>query len=218
MAHVIAVLNSKGGSGKTTLAMNIAGCLQRRSRSVLVIDSDPQASALDWAAAQPEGFELPPVIGIDRPTIHTTIPKLQNDYDFIVIDGGAKLAEITASALRVADLVLIPVRHSGLDVWAVEALVEAIHARKALTDKPAAAFVVSAQVRGTKLAEGMDESLADMGIPLLKARTTRRVAYESAAGMGVTVMDLAGQDKAAEEIEAITTELLTHLNDQETQT
>ena len=158
MAHVIAVLNSKGGTGKTTIATNLAGCLHKRGHSVLLVDSDPQGTALDWYSAQPDGADLPTVIGIDRPVLHKSIPQLTRDYVYIVIDGSAKIAENTTSAIRVADLVLIPVRHSGFDLWAVESLVEAIRTRYALTGKPAAAFLISAQVKRSRLAKSIDES------------------------------------------------------------
>ncbi|MCY3630293.1 MAG: ParA family protein [Bacteroidetes bacterium] len=61
MAQVIAVLNSKGGTGKTTIATNLAGCLHKRGHSVLLVDSDPQGTALDWYSAQPDGADLPAI-------------------------------------------------------------------------------------------------------------------------------------------------------------
>ena len=208
MAHVIAVLNSKGGTGKTTIATNLAGCLHKRGHSVLLVDSDPQGTALDWYAAQPDSTNLPAVVGIDRPVLHKSIPQLTRDYAYIVIDGSAKIAENTTSAIRVADLVLIPVRHSGFDLWAVESLVEAVKARHASTGKPAAAFLISAQVKRSRLAKSIDAALADLNLPVLEGRTSRRVAYESAGGLGLTVMDLAGQVAAAAEIESITDEII----------
>ena len=108
---------------------------------------------------------------------------------------------------------LIPVRHSGFDMWAVESLVESIETRRVLTDgKPDAAFVISCQTKGSRLARSVDGALADFGLPVLKARTTQRVAYEEAGGFGLTVLDLAGRDKAATEVEDITNELLRMLN------
>lgn len=133
---------------------------------------------------------------------------MKDAYDFVIIDGAAKLADITASALRVADFVLIPIRHSGYDMWAVEGLVEAIRARQNLTRKPDAAFVVSCQVTGSRLAQAIAPALKEFDLPILEARTSRRVAYEEAGGMGVTVLDLVGREKAAQEIQAITKQLL----------
>lgn len=209
MAAVIAILNSKGGTGKTTIATNVAGCLHRQHYRVVIVDADPQGSARDWHALQPDGVNLPPVVGIDRPVLHKNIPALANGYDYIVIDGAAKLADITASAVRTADFVLIPVRHSGFDMWAVESLVETIRARQLVAGgRPQAAFVISCQVQGTRLAQSVDAALLEWGLPVLHARTTRRVAYEEAGGLGLTVLDLAGRTKAAHEIEKLTRELI----------
>ena len=206
---IIAVLNSKGGSGKTTLATNVATALHRRGHSVLVVDSDPQGSARDWHEAHPEEADLPPVVGMDRATLHRDLPTIGRPFDYVIIDGAAKLEEVTASAVRAADFVLIPVRHSGFDLWAVESLVESIRARQTVTGgRPGAAFVISCQTQGSRLARSVDEALADFGLPVLKARTAQRVAYEEAAGVGLSVFDLEGRDKAAAEIDAITSELI----------
>lgn len=74
------------------------------------------------------------------------------------------------------------------------------------------AIVISCQKEGTRLARSVDEALSDFGLPILKARTTNRVAYEEAGGAGLSVLDLAGRDKAATEIEEITSELLETIN------
>ena len=139
-------------TGKTTIPTNLAGCLYKRRHLVLLVDSDPQGTALDWYSAHPDGTDLRAVIGIDRPVLLKSILQLTRDYAHIVIDGSAKIAENTTFAIRVPDLALIPVRHSGFNLWAVEFLVEAIRARHALTGKPAAAFLISAQVERSRLA------------------------------------------------------------------
>ena len=212
---VVAILNSKGGSGKTTLAVNVGGCLHKQGHSVLIVDSDPQGSARDWYEAQPANAELPAVVGMDGPILHKNIPAIAGSYEYIIIDGAARLEEITASAIRAADFVLIPVRHAGFDLWAVESLVESIEARRALTGgKPEVAFVISCQTQGSRLARSVDSALAEFNIPIMESRTAHRVAYEEAGGFGLTVLDLKGRRKAADEIRAITNELLGMLHDQ----
>ena len=95
---------------------------------MLLVDSDPQDTALDWYSAQPDGTDLSTVVGIDRPVLHKSIPQLTRGYAYIVINRLAKIAENTTFAIRVADPVLIPVRRGGFDLWAVKILVEAIRA------------------------------------------------------------------------------------------
>ena len=89
---------------------------------------------------------------------------------------------------------------------------EAIRARRLLTDKPAGAYVISCQVTGSRLAQTIAPALKDLSLPILDARTSRRVAYEKAVGVGLTVLDLAGWEKAAQKSEALTQELVQQLS------
>lgn len=217
MAQTLAVLNSKGGVGKTTLATNLAGCLHKRGFAVLIVDSDPQGTARDWHSIQPDDISLPPVVGIDRPVLHIDVPRLASAYDFVVIDGAARLEELSTSALKVADLVIIPVQPSGYDLWALSGLLGLIKARQSVAEgKPRAIFAVSRQIIGTHLAKEIDAAVAELDIPMLKVRTSQRVAYAEAGQSGFTVLDLEPGGKAALEIEALTTELLTFLDHAQT--
>ena len=100
IARIIAILSSKGGTGKTTIVTNIAGCLYQRGHSVIIVDSDPQGTTRDWHHARPENLFFPPVIGIDRPVLHRNLPQLAKGYDYVVIDGTARLEEMSASTPR----------------------------------------------------------------------------------------------------------------------
>ena len=88
MSLVIAILNQKGGVGKTTIAANVGVSMSKRGHSVLMVDSDPQGSLRDWSATG-EG-ELLSVIGLDRETLAKDIEGVKSPYDFVIIDGRAK--------------------------------------------------------------------------------------------------------------------------------
>jgi chromosome partitioning protein len=94
--------------------------LVRDGARVLLIDADPQGSALDWSAARTVS-PPPPVLGLPRPVLHREVPTLAADYDHVVIDGPPQVADVTRSAVMACDVVLIPVQPSGLDVWGARA-------------------------------------------------------------------------------------------------
>lgn len=212
--RVIAVLNSKGGSGKSTLATNLARSIQLRGKDVLLVDSDPQGTARDWRDMQDEE-DFPPVVGMDRATLHKDLKKVSDSFDHIVIDGAARLQEIVASAVKASDLVLIPVQPSAADLWATEGLIDLIQTRQQVTEgKPQAAFVVSRQIVGTTLAGEIGDVLEEYGVPMLEGRTSQRVAYTEALNLGLSVLDLNGAEKAASEIRMITDEVLQWQNEE----
>jgi chromosome partitioning protein len=209
MGKVIAVLNSKGGSGKSTLAANLARALQLDGHKVLVVDADPQGTARDWRRVQDEDADLPAVVGVDRPTLEKDIPKIHQGFDYVVIDGAAKLQEMIVSALKVADLVLIPVQPSAADIWAVADLVDLIKTRQEVTEgRPKAAFVVSRQIIGTNLAADVIKALEAYDLPVLDARTSQRVAYVEALSGERSVIDEEPEGKAAHEVRSIMNQTL----------
>lgn len=202
---VIAVLNQKGGSGKTTIATHLARALQLQGADVLLVDSDPQGSARDWAAVRED--QPVTVVGIDRPTIDRDIKALGRK-DFIVIDGAPQAADLAASAIKAADLVLIPVQPSPYDIWAAADLVELVKARMEITDgRLRAAFVVSRAIKGTKIGAEVVDALNGYGLPVLDARITQRVSYPGTAATGTTVLDTDPDGDGARECRALVAEI-----------
>ena len=182
--HVIAVLNQKGGAGKTTIATHLARAFQLAGSSVLLVDSDPQGSARDWAAVRED--QPVPVVGIDRPTIDRDLKSIAK-MDYVVIDGAPQAADLAVSAIKAASFILIPVQPSPYDIWATADLVELVKQRIEVTDgKLQAAFVVSRAIKGTKIGAEVTGALTDYGLPVLNARITQRVSYPSTAANGTT--------------------------------
>ncbi|WP_279392672.1 ParA family partition ATPase [Rathayibacter sp. VKM Ac-2929] len=201
---VIAVLNQKGGSGKTTISMNLARALQLDGHDVVLVDSDPQGSARDWAAAAEESPV--PTIGIDRPTHSRDVPKIQARY--VIIDGAPQTAELAVSALSSADLVLIPVQPSPLDVWATADLVSLVKQRIMITGgKLKAAFVISRAGTGTNLSAEIRETLAEYELPVLVTTIGQRVAYPTTAKDGSTVVDTKLDLAASNEVRELAAEV-----------
>lgn len=139
---VIAILNQKGGVGKTTLSINIARALQKGEFNVVLVDADPQGSARDWNDAN-DGKVLP-VLGLDRKSLPADIKNITG-FDFAIVDGAPQTKELAIAAIKAADVVLIPVQPSSLDIWATNDLLSLIQERQEMTDgqQPKAAFIVS---------------------------------------------------------------------------
>ena len=120
---VLAVLNQKGGVGKTTLATNLAMSLAQQGQRVFLIDADSQGSALDWSAARKNELVFP-VVGVPRDTLHREIDALAAPYDWVIIDGPPRVHTVAKSAIAASDIVLIPVQPSPYDVWAAKEVVQ----------------------------------------------------------------------------------------------
>ena len=181
MSKVVAVLNQKGGSGKTTIATNLAHALMLKGERVLLVDSDPQGSARDWHEAN--DASLYPVVGLDRETLPKDLAAIGDGYSWIVIDGAPQIAKLAAAAVKTADVVLIPVQPSPYDIWATADLVDIIQARQEVTDgKPKAAFLISRAIQNTKLSGEVHEALKDYGLPIFINGTVQRVAYPTSGG------------------------------------
>ncbi|MGC9269865.1 ParA family partition ATPase [Acidiphilium sp.] len=206
--RIIAMINQKGGAGKTTLAMNVAAGLARRGPT-LVVDLDPQGSALQWARLGREMFPAP-VTQIAGRWTPSDLHRTYRDWAFVVLDCPPALDRHAArQALRASDIALIPTLPSPVDLWAGLRLPREIDAARR-TNPALRAFVVLNQIEpNSALSAALRDGLAEFGLPVLTAALRRRAAYKTCALEGVSVYQLGrrGQDAAAE-IQAIIEEVL----------
>lgn len=199
---ILGLLNQKGGVGKTTLAVNLAAGFSRQGFRVLLIDADPQGSALDWAAAREDG-SLFTVVGFPRATLHREIAKLSQPYDYVVVDGPPRVTDLTRSAIMAVDIVLIPVQPSPYDIWAAEEVVKLIEEARLYKKTLKAAFLVNRKIANTAIGRDVGEALAGYPVPVLATPITQRVVFAECVGMGKSVYDIDPDGVAAKEIEEV---------------
>ncbi len=207
---IIAFLNQKGGVGKTTLAMHLAAELSCSRFQVMVIDADPQGSALDWSQArQRAGLpRLFGVVGIPRETLHQEVPAIARIVDHVVIDGPPRVTALARSAILAADVVLIPVQPSPYDVWACTDIVSLV--REAMIYKPTlrAAFVISRRVARTIIGRDVASALEQFDLPILNGAISQRIAFAESAINGQLVRELSRVGAAQAEVATLMFDVL----------
>ena len=204
---IIALLNQKGGVGKTTLAVHLAEVLSRLDKSVLLVDADPQGSALDWAANRPDDPRFP-VIGLPKPTLHRELPAIAKNHDFVLIDGPPRVNELARAAIMASDMVLIPVQPSPFDVWAAKEIVDLLREASAFKENIKSAFVINRRIVNTAIGRDVVEALSSYPIPVLKTSIGQRVAFAECAAQGLTVLHTDPNGPASQEVLSLAKELL----------
>ena len=204
---IISVLNEKGGTGKSTVATNLATVLHRQGKRVVLLDCDPQGTARDWRDASPEGADLPPVLGVDRPQMLASSLNGIN-AEIAIIDSPAKAESMSAAIVRASHVALLVIQPSGADLWASGAAVKLIQAKREMGGEIDAAFLVNRTSGATKLSKLVKSGEWNTyeGIEKLESSIGNRAVFATAMTDGQSVLDYSDA-KAKEEVQAVAQEL-----------
>lgn len=209
---VIAFVNQKGGCGKSTLACHLAWWLVNQGKSIAVIDSDGQQSASRWLA------KVKPLIQTyviaEGTQLLEQIPQVAAAHEYVVIDGGGMLSDITLNILLRSDLAIVPAQPTGLDLASThDALKLAQQVQSVRSGKPKVCLVLSRAMRGTRLLQESRDLLQPKG--LLKTVIHQRQAIADCFGQQAVVWTMpvdSGIKEAREEFEALCHEIVAGVN------
>jgi chromosome partitioning protein len=205
----IAVLNQKGGVGKTTIATNLAAAAFLGRHRTLLLDLDQQGSSLDWFRARQPSSKIRGLVTVkfDKPITVPQYREVTKGFDLVVLDGPPRLGAVTRSAAAIADLVVIPVTPGPYDLWALDETLPLLSEADAIAEqlgrRPAPRlFLINGAIINTKLARHIPEPLAEQSTNAETSRVVvhRRVAFPEAASIGETVLNTQPTGPAAAEI------------------
>lgn len=175
----IAVVNLKGGTGKTTTAMSLAAALSERGRTLLV-DADPQASALSWSEA---AGDLPlQVVSLPVRDLHLRLVELGKGYEHLVLDTPPGQEAIVRSALRAVSLVLVPIPPALMDLDRLRPTLEMIAEAESANPNLTVRIVLTKVRAGTRSARAARELLVEIGMPILDTEIPLRESIASIFG------------------------------------
>ena len=190
----ISIISQKGGAGKTTLALNLAGAAETAGLQTVIIDLDPQASAKGWHDYRTRA--APVVISAHASRLAEVIDTAQkHGAKFCIIDTAPHSETTALAAAKAADLVLIPCRPAVFDLRAISISADLTQ----IASKPALIVINAAPPRGP-LADQAAEAIRAYGIPVAGARITQRVAFVHSLTRGQTVLEYEPSGAATQEI------------------
>jgi chromosome partitioning protein len=208
LAMIIAIANSKGGVGKSTVAVHLAAWLHRQGHRVTLADCDTQQSSSQWIREAAPGVKA--ICLKDPDTIISELPLLRQETDYVVADGPGSLAEMSRALLLVADKAIVPCKASMLEVRALDSATKVLRQSQQIrAGHPKAMIVLSMVGKHYRLTQDMRDAAALLKLPIAQTAMTLRQIYADAPGQAAVVWDLGSRAKeAAEEVDRLFRELL----------
>jgi chromosome partitioning protein len=208
---IIGLLNQKGGVGKTTLAISLAHALSNsKTKKVLLVDSDPQQSALNWSQVKDSSPSFS-VIGLATKTIHRDLPEISKNYDHVIIDSPPRVTDIARSVILASEIILIPCTPCVFSVWAFEETVNLIEEASVFKPNIKHAILINRKSTKTLISKSLIKTIKESEIRMMKTMISERVVFASASLQGKTIFEMQKNDdskiKAMQEIKKLIREL-----------
>jgi chromosome partitioning protein len=204
---ILAIVNQKGGTGKSTVATNIAACFAAERREVLLIDADPQHTALDWRADRPDNQPLLQTIGLPVRNLHQELEPFRRKYEVIIIDGGGRITATARAAVMASDFLIVPILPSKPDLLSTQDFFREVINEVTAVKNIQGAILINQVQTGTLINREVREHLKEMHYPVFDTVLHLYVAYKEAMAAGLSVIEYDPKSKAAQEMAAFFHEL-----------
>ncbi len=199
---ILSITSLKGGVGKSTISQNLAVCFAHAGYKVCIFDVDTNQSAIHWSGIRPD--ESPPIPVFGQPDgieLSKNVKLISRDYEVVIIDGTPSLNKVTSKIILLADMLLIPILASGLDMWATKQFLERYQDAVEEKEKAIPAYFLLNQYQSnTNLAKEVKEVLDETEIPVLKTTLKNRTAYKEAVIKGLGVIEYKDEKAKAETV------------------
>lgn len=201
---ILTVGNTKGGVGKTTLAVNIAAARAQQGQDVLLIDGDRQATAQIAIGIRGQDDALPGIACVsypEGPILRTQVLQQKNKYDDIIIDAGGRDSTALRAALVLSDILLVPYRPGSFDVWALEDISTLIKEAKSVRDGLSVYAIINAADSNPNSIDNREaaEVIADFPeLTLIPRNIVARKAWSNGAASGKCTLEMKIKDPKAD--------------------
>jgi chromosome partitioning protein len=204
---IITIAGQKGGVGKTTLAVHIAAEWAARGKRVLLVDADPQRTALTWGeVAAEQGHKGPSVIAMGD-NLRSQLPAVSEGYDITIVDCPPRHGKRQTWAIAVSELTILPCGPTSPDVWALAESVDLVNDVAALRPEMRAVILITRKDPRTLVAKEARAALSSAGLLILNSELASRITYPEAITAGQGVTSYASGSIAANELRRVVDEL-----------